>query len=161
MQSAFRFQPVGRRSLWFFNSLVHLRVSAEDGYDGISVLEHVAPHGDSPPIHIHHDEDEVFHIFEGEFRFQLAGHQLHLTRGDTIMAPRGIPHTYRVESPDGGRWLTVTCNRSFERFVRSVGRPATREELPVLSLPPSAGQFDALAEVARACCIEFVGPPLS
>ena len=46
MQSAFRFQPVGRRSLWFFNSLVHLRVSAEDGYDGISVLEHVAPHGE-------------------------------------------------------------------------------------------------------------------
>lgn len=161
MQSAFLFQSVGRRSLWFFNSLVHLRVSAEDGNDGMSVLEHVAPHGDSPPIHIHRDEDEVFHIMEGEFRFQLAGRQLRLTRGDTIMAPRGIPHTYRVESPGGGRWLTVTCNRSFERFVRSVGRPAPREELPALSPPPSAAQLDALAEAARACGIEFVGSPLS
>lgn len=161
MQTAARSQSVDHRSLWFFNTLVHLRVSAADGNDGISVLEHHLPHGDSPPLHIHRDEDEVFHIVEGEFRFQIDDRQVRLTKGDTIIAPRGVPHTYRIDSPDGGRCLTVTCNRSFERFVRSVGRPATRDELPAQSPPPSAEQFDTVVNIARGCGIEFVGPPLS
>jgi hypothetical protein len=39
------------RRIWFLNSCVTVRVSYEDGSDGISVLEHQAPHGDSPPLH--------------------------------------------------------------------------------------------------------------
>jgi quercetin dioxygenase-like cupin family protein len=161
MQPALQCQPADHRTLWFFNTLVHLRVSAADGHDGMCVLEHHAPHGDSPPAHIHRDEDEVFHILDGEVTFQLAGRQLRLAKGDTIVAPRGIPHTYRVESTDGGRWLTMTCNQSFERFVRSVGRPAARDALPAPSPPPSPEQLDTLADLARDCGIEFVGPPLS
>jgi quercetin dioxygenase-like cupin family protein len=161
MQPAISSEPADHRSLWFFNTLVHLRVSDADGNDSISVLEHRAPFGDSPPLHIHHDEDEVFHIIDGELRFQVGGHELRLWKGETVIAPRGIPHTYRVESSGGGRFLTVTGNRSFERFVRLMGRPVTGDMLPVCSPPPSAAQLDTVAKVARTCGIEFVGPPLS
>ena len=57
------------RDLWFLNTRVTIRVSYTDGADGISVLEHWAPHGDSPPLHVHEHEDEIFHILEGAFRF--------------------------------------------------------------------------------------------
>ena len=50
------------RHLWFLNTRVTARVSYRDGTDGISVLEHQAPHGDSPPLHVHRNEDEVFHV---------------------------------------------------------------------------------------------------
>jgi hypothetical protein len=48
------------RNLWFLNTHVTIRVSARDGSNSISVLEHRASQGDSPPLHIHHDEDEIF-----------------------------------------------------------------------------------------------------
>ncbi len=40
--------------LWFLNTLVTIRVSAEEGNDGISVIENLLPHGDSPPLHPPH-----------------------------------------------------------------------------------------------------------
>ncbi len=55
---------------WFLNTLVSVRIAQADGSDGISVLEHRAPYGDSPPLHVHHTEDEIFQIVEGTFRFQ-------------------------------------------------------------------------------------------
>jgi uncharacterized cupin superfamily protein len=55
------------------NTLVGIHESEADGNDGISVLEHRAPFGDSPPLHVHHTEDEISHILEGEFPFKIAG----------------------------------------------------------------------------------------
>ena len=59
-------------SLWFLNTLVSIRVSAQKGSDSLSVLEHRAPFGDSPPLHLHQTEDEVFYVLEGEFRSEIA-----------------------------------------------------------------------------------------
>ena len=146
--------------LWFLNSEVTIRVSHLDGSDGVSVLEHRAPHGDSPPLHVHHSEDEIFHILEGEMLFRVAGQDVHAHTGDTLLAPKGIPHTYRVDSADGARWLTIIRGGDFEAFVRSVGRLAERSGLPDASGPPTAGQVEALAAEALRHGIELVGPPL-
>ena len=48
-----------REHLWFLDTLVAIPVRHADGMDGVSVLEVSAPYGDSPPLHIHHGEDEV------------------------------------------------------------------------------------------------------
>src|SRR3954452_11263777 len=52
--------------LWFLDTLVIVRVGHDQGGDGISVLERRAPCGDSPPLHLHHGEDEAFYVLEGE-----------------------------------------------------------------------------------------------
>ena len=111
--------------LWSLNSLVTLRVSSEDGSDGLSLLENLAPRGVSPPLHLHHTEDELFHILGGELRFRVADEELRAVAGETLLAPKGVPHTYRVES-ERGRWLVATAHGDFERFVRSFSRPAER-----------------------------------
>jgi mannose-6-phosphate isomerase-like protein (cupin superfamily) len=146
--------------LWFLNALVTVGVGTEDGDDGISVLESLAPRGESPPLHVHHDEDEVFHILEGELRFRVGDDELRAGPGETLLAPKRVPHTYRVES-ERGRWLVTTTRGDFERFVRSIGRPAERDELPEPSGPPTPEQAEALAAACRAHNIELVGPPLS
>ena len=146
--------------LWFLNTRVTIRVSYTDGADGISVLEHWAPHGDSPPLHVHAHEDEVFHILEGEFRFRVGDRDLCARAGETLLGPKGVPHTYRVESSEGGRMLTITRGRDFERFVRAFSRPAERDGLPEPSGPPSPEQAQALASACREYGIELVGPPL-
>ena len=127
------------QQLWFLNQLVTVRVRHDEGEDGISVLESLAPHGASPPLHVHQTEDEIFHVLEGQLR---------------------VPHTYRVESHEGARWLLITRRGDFERFVRALSRPAERPEPPAPQGPPTPEQANALATAAREHGIEFVGPPL-
>jgi quercetin dioxygenase-like cupin family protein len=146
--------------LWFLDTLVTVRVSHADGQDGIAILEHRAPSGDSPPLHVHRTEDEIFHILDGRFRFRVGGEERWAGPGETLLAPNGIPHTYRVESREGGRWLTATAHGDFERFVRAMGRPAERLELPVPAGPPPPEAAAALAAIALQYEIEIVGPPL-
>jgi nucleoid-associated protein YgaU len=110
-------------------------------------------------MHVHHTEDEIFHILDGDFRFQVGQEQRRCQAGAILLAPKGIPHTYRVESPAGGRWLTITAHADFERFVRAMGRPAERQALPPAA-PPSPEAIKGLTATARDFGIEFVGPPL-
>jgi quercetin dioxygenase-like cupin family protein len=145
--------------LWFLNSLVTVRVSNEAGGDGVSVLESLAPQGTSPPLHVHQTEDEIFHVLEGQVRFRAGAADVTIGAGETLLGPKGVPHTYRVESPAGARWLVITTHGDFERFVRTVARRAERPDLPAAA-PPTQEQADALAAAARQHRIEFVGPPL-
>lgn len=146
--------------LWFLDTLVRVRIAFTEGPDGISVLEHRAPYRDSPPLHIHKTEDEVFHILEGKVRVRTGEEERIHGSGDTLLVPKGTPHTYRVESANGARWLTITVRGDFERFVRAVGRPAARLELPPSSGHPTPETQAALAATARQFGIEIVGPPL-
>jgi mannose-6-phosphate isomerase-like protein (cupin superfamily) len=147
-------------SLWFLDTLVTVRVAWAEGADHISVLGHRAPAEDSPPLPVHHTEDEVFCVLEGTLRLRVAGQDRTIGPGETRLAPRGLPHTYRVMSPEGARWLTITTQRDFENFVRTMGRPVLRPELPPPSGPPTPEAAAALAETARRFGIEIVGPPL-
>ena len=149
-----------RRTLWFLNTCVVIRVSAGDSSDDIAVPEHRAPCGDSPPLHIHHEEDEVFHVLEGEVTYRVGETTRRARPGETLMDPKGMPHTYRVDSAEGARMLTITRG-GFERFVRSFARPAETDGLPVRSGPPTAEQAAALAQACSRFGIELVGPPLA
>jgi quercetin dioxygenase-like cupin family protein len=148
------------RHLWFLDTEVTIMVSHVDGGDGISVLEHRAPFGNSAPLHIHRNEDEIFHILEGEMLFRVADRDVRAGTGDTLLAPKGTPHTYRVDSSDGARWLTIMRGGDFEGFVRSCGRPAERPGLPDPFGPPTPKQVEALAAECIRYGIELVGPPL-
>lgn len=152
--------PAFANQLWFQDSLITVRVSMSDGKDGISVLEHLVPHGFSPPLHLHRTEDEVLHVLEGEFRVLVQDRERRLGAGDFLLALKGVPHTYRVESVPQGRCLTITARGDFERFVRAVSRTAERPELPPPAGPPSAEARDALRIAAAEYGIELVGPPL-
>jgi quercetin dioxygenase-like cupin family protein len=109
--------------LWFIDGLVHIHVSGEETEGRYALLESHVPQGDMPPLHVHHEEDEVFHVLDGEVTLFLPGEQVSLSTGETLRAPRGIPHTYRVESP-GAQLLVFCAPARFDGFVRA--SPSTR-----------------------------------
>lgn len=156
-----RFQPESRTELfWFLNTLGSFPVSAGASADKLSVLETWAPYGDSPPLHVHRTEDEVFVCLSGRLRVCLDGRDLYLEPGDTAIAPKGVPHSFRVESEDGARFLAITRGGDFEAMVRRVARPATAASLPDVMVPTPEMQ----AGLARICAehgIDLVGPPLT
>ncbi len=146
--------------VWFLDTLINIRVSGNDNSDGISVLEHRAYQNDSPPLHIHQNEDEVFYVLDGEFLFLIKDQKHHLKAGDILTAPKAIPHTYKIESSAGGRWITITNGGDFERFVKATGRPADKIELPERQKSPSKEAVKELTRKAAEFHIEIVGPPL-
>lgn len=148
-------------SLWFLNTLVKIRVPNTIGGDGITIMEHRAPMGDSPPLHVHRNQDEGFVVLEGEIRVNLDGQEIIARKESTLLAPKGIPHSYKVISPAGARFLTITRGPDFEGLVSFLGRPAERDVLPVPSGPPSPEQAAKLAEVCAKFGIDLVGPPLA
>jgi quercetin dioxygenase-like cupin family protein len=144
--------------LWFLDTLVTVHVPHDQGTDGVSILESRAARGDSPPLHVH-SEDEIFHVLEGDMIIRVGADDHRLGAGQTLLAPCGTPHTYRVESNEA-RWLVVTARGDFEQMVRTVSRPAEGPQLPQPAGPPSPEQAEALAVACRRHGIELVGPPM-
>lgn len=149
----------GTGLLWFGNTLVSIPVSCADGADEMSVIESWAPFADSPPLHIHHTQDETFVVLKGRLKIALGGKEIILDAGERALAPKGMPHTYRVESPEGAQFLCITKGTDFEKMVRKASRPAVAATLP----PPAAPTPEVIAMLTALCAesrIDFVGPPL-
>jgi len=145
--------------LRFLDTTVSFPVSSSTGDDGISVMTSYARRGDSPPLHVHATEDEVFHVLEGTIRLSVGGREFVVVAGETAHAPKGVPHTYRVESEEA-RWRVVTTGGDFERFVRALARPVEHDGAPPAGAAPTEEERQLLAATAAEHGIELVGPPL-
>lgn len=89
----------------------------------------VAPGGGVPP-HVHRNEDETFHVLEGELEVWVGGHTKTLRAGDTLFAPRGIPHSPKNATAQPVRVLVTITPAGFENFFREVDEIAEVRELP-------------------------------
>jgi len=145
---------------WFKGTLVNVRLSWNAGEDQVSVVEHCMPYGESPPLHVHRNEDEVFHILEGTMRIQIDGRESVAHAGQTVLAPKGIPHSFRVESTEGARCLTITSGGDLENMIREIGEPAKCAELPP-QIEPTPAMIVALTDACARNGIDIIGAPLS
>jgi mannose-6-phosphate isomerase-like protein (cupin superfamily) len=141
--------------LWFIDNLVHVLIDGDASGGMLALAEERGRRGEMPPLHVHHRDDEAFYVIDGELSLFVAGEQLSLGPGRAAYAPRGVPHSYRVES-EQARWLVITTPAGFESFVREVAEPASGDELPPAGRPHDPA---ALAEAAAKVGIEILGPP--
>lgn len=147
-------------AFWFGDTRVSIRLSAASSLDGISVVEHRMPEGEAPPLHVHRGEDEVFHILAGRMRFVVGGVTRLAGPGDVLLAPKNVPHQFRVVSPQGAHCLTIARGGDFEAMLREMGRPAEGPGLP----PRAAPTPEAIAALTAACArraIDILGAPLA
>ena len=143
---------------WYGNSLWEFLVPAEVTAGKLSVFQATMPEGFSPPRHIHTREDEVFLVMEGEVCFDIDGELQLAGPGASVYMPRGVPHTFRIQSPVG-RLLGVMTPGAFEDLFRSLSVPADERALP----EPDSVPFDVpavMAEQARLGTV-VVGPPMA
>jgi mannose-6-phosphate isomerase-like protein (cupin superfamily) len=144
----------------FGGSLARIRLSHDGAPDGIAIIEHIMPCGYAPPLHVHVNQDEVFHILRGRLCIELNGTLKHAGPGDILKAPKGVPHRFIVTSEDGATALTVTAGHDFESFVRAASVPTPRD---VLFVPGPATAEDIARQSAAAILngLELLGPPLT
>lgn len=142
---------------WYGDSLFEFLIP-NDATDGaMSVFRATMPEGFSPPRHVHTREDEVFLVIDGDLCFDLDGRRLLAGPGTSVYVPRGVSHTFRVQS-SAACVLGVMAPGQFEELFRKLSLPAGERRLPI----PGTVPFDVPAVMAEQARLgtEVVGPPM-
>jgi len=133
-------------------TVICVKFSGADTSNELAVLELPTVPGWGPPLHVHRIEDEWFYVLEGEHEFQVANDRFRVSPGDSIFAPRQIPHCWRNVSARSGKMLCIaTPAGQLEAFF---------EELSALTSSDPAN-VSARRAVFEKYDMEIVGPPLA
>ena len=71
-----------------------------------------------PPLHYHYEQDEWFYVMEGEVAFQVGDKRLALNSGESLLAPRRIPHTFSSTVPSSRLLIAFTPAGKMEQYFR-------------------------------------------
>ncbi|MDX2048439.1 MAG: cupin domain-containing protein [Chitinophagaceae bacterium] len=72
----------------------YCKVSAKDTDGDIYIFESTRDKKGGPPLHYHFEQDEWWYILEGEFLFKVGDQTFTAKAGDSVFAPRMIPHAF-------------------------------------------------------------------
>jgi mannose-6-phosphate isomerase-like protein (cupin superfamily) len=126
-----------------------IKLSGKDTGGELLVFEHRNMGKGGPPRHVHCDQDEWFYVIKGEFAFEVGDQKFRLKPGDTLFAPRNVPHGWAHISDQPGTLLTtVSPVGAFETFILDTTRHA--------NLPAP----QEIEEAFAAHGMKVVGPPL-
>lgn len=139
---------------WFYGGgLQTWLATAEETGGSFFLMEFVGEKDKVTPVHIHPGVDETFYVLDGEVLLDLSGERRTVSTGGVAVMPRGVPHAFKVISPEA-RLLTILTPGRGEDFFRMASEPAPPGSSPV------PVDFDRIREAAEATgAIEILGPP--
>ena len=115
--------------------------------DGVLIIENAFHRQGGPARHLHFEQDEWFYAAEGEFLVEVGAARYELHAGDSLLAPRNVPHVWAHVGDGAGRMLIAFLPAGkMEAFFREVTKAN--------AMPPQDPQL------WRAHGMELVGPPL-
>lgn len=118
-----RHQPRSKR-YYFDVGLGSVCLSGKDTGGAYCLLEVSLAPGMGVPRHVHTREDEVYFILAGELEVTVGEKTLVLRPGDTLLAPRDIPHELRNSGNNTNHYLLVFSPSGFEEFMMATAVPA-------------------------------------
>jgi quercetin dioxygenase-like cupin family protein len=127
---------------------VIFKIDGADTGGAVSIVDHPFEVGALVPPHIHHREDEISIVLEGEIGFRSNDQEVVLGAGGFIVKPRGEVHAMWNAGSRPGRILELITPAGFEQFFRELGRLGA-------SGPPSP---DAMADLASRYELPFAEP---
>ena len=154
---AFFVRPAEGQAIWFLTNRMTIKATAESTGGAYGLVESLIAPGFSPPLHVHHREDEAFWVLEGELTMQCGATRFSAGPGAFVFLPRDVPHSFVVEGDAPARMLTLLTPGGGERVFIDGGRPAERDGLP----PPLPPDIAALKRVSERYGAEIVGPPMA
>ena len=128
-------------------SNIAFKVVPQDA-NGVLIIENSFRARGGPARHLHTDQDEWFYVAEGEFLLEIGETRYQMQPGDSVLAPRRIPHVWAYVGDSVGRMVIAFLPAGeMVAFFRTVTKAN--------AMPP---QDPALW---RAHGMELLGPPLS
>ena len=118
-----RHQPRVKR-YYFDVGLGSVCLSGADTGGAYCLLEVGLAPGMAVPRHTHTREDEVYFVLAGELEATIGEETIVLRPGDTLLAPRDVPHELRNPGKRENHFLLVFSHSGFEEFIMATAVPA-------------------------------------
>ncbi|MGB7264055.1 MAG: cupin domain-containing protein [Terracidiphilus sp.] len=108
-----------------FSSLA-FKVATADAAGNLFIIEHrnLMP-ATGPALHLHFSQEEWFYVMEGEVAFQVGDQRIHLHTGESVRAPRRIPHTFSAVGSPAHMLIAFTPACKMEQyFIDAAANPS-------------------------------------
>jgi quercetin dioxygenase-like cupin family protein len=127
-------------------------VSSKDTNGEFCAYDTIRHEKGGPAFHFHHDQDEWFYNLRGEFIVQVGDEKFNLKAGDSLFAPRKIPHAFaKINEGEAQMIVLFQPAGSMEDFFKQMSKYG--KNIP-------ANQENDLRELWHSHGMEIVGPPL-
>jgi len=130
-------------------------LQGEDTGGQFSLIEFLLVKGADTPPHTHANEDEHYYVLEGELTVRIGDETVRGTPGTYIFLPRGVRHSYQVET-EQAKLLVGVFPAGFEQMFVRAGVPAAPDAVPTAPAgPPSEEELRGMIEAAAKLGITF------
>ncbi len=129
------------------DSHLDFKVLTSETNGGVFIMENRDMIRGGPPRHVHLEQEEWFFLIEGgDVLMEIGERKLRLKPGDSVLAPRNVPHVWAYIGDRPGRMLFAFSPAArIEGFFEETSKPGAR--------PDDPGRFEAHG-------MKLVGPPL-
>jgi mannose-6-phosphate isomerase-like protein (cupin superfamily) len=115
-----------RRTLGFGS--ISFKVGTADTDGRLFIIEHPDMTPGGPPLHMHPHQEEWFYVLDGKVAFQVGEQRMTLGPGESVLGPRGVPHTFSSVGAKPSRLLIAFSPAGeMEMFFREVRDPHMRD----------------------------------
>lgn len=121
-----------------------IRVDSQETNYAFGIAEVIIEPQAGPPLHIHHDTDEVLYVVAGTIDFICNGERFQSGPGGLVVIPKGSPHAFRNFGTAPARLLGFLPTGGLEQLFKAM------IDAPLTDMPMLADRHH----------MEIVGPPL-
>lgn len=145
-QTEVRHVPAGSGAVYWGPGIQMKFIATSKETGGAFFLSETSvPPGGGPPPHIHHKEDESFHVLEGTLTIQVGEDTITARAGDFAYLPRGIAHSFKNTGNVTTKFLTLITPAGLENYFAEVFDPVADASAPP---PPPSKELIARALAA-------------
>jgi mannose-6-phosphate isomerase-like protein (cupin superfamily) len=108
-------------------STVAFKVGTAETGGGLFVIEHTHLVPGGPALHLHLSQEEWFYVMGGQVAFQVGEQRITLSPGESVLAPRRVPHTFSSVAQTSRLLIAFTPAGKMEAYMRDsekAGPPA-------------------------------------
>jgi mannose-6-phosphate isomerase-like protein (cupin superfamily) len=110
---------------WYYDVAIgSLCLSGQDTGGSYSLFELSLGSGKGVARHTHTREEEAYYVLSGELEVVVGDRPFILRAGDTLVAPRNIPHALRNPGNADNHYLNFFSPSGFEGFLQAISVPA-------------------------------------
>lgn len=147
-------QHVTRR-LYRGSAVFNFLLSSEDTNGSLAIIDTHILAGTEPPRHVHEREDEIFIMKEGTITYFIGENVITAYPGDVVFAPRGVAHSFKINTPEAKVMLILTPGY-FDQFFWKQSTPYSAGE-PIAPVgPPSQESIDSVIKLSNEFGTKFI-----
>lgn len=94
------------------------KVGTQETGGNLFMIEHRNLKPGGPPFHLHFNQEEWFYVLDGRVTFLVGEKKLTLGPGESILAPRRVPHTFSSVVPSSHLLIGFTPAGMMEQYFR-------------------------------------------